>query len=148
VAHDELGTLRAELADARAQVAQLEAQRRRLERALREREKRLAASQRKGQLEGIALSARTIAHLLNNDLALPIGVIELLQQHPGVPASLRDLVRDAIEGLRAAVAHVAALQQVVRVETVATPAGPALDLERSIDPAPSVPPPDASPSTA
>ena len=45
-----------------------------------------------------------------------------------MPPSLRDLVRDAIDGLRAAVAHVAALQQVVRVETLATPAGPALDL--------------------
>ena len=148
MAHDELGTLRAELADARAQAAQLEARRRDLERALRESEMRLAATQRQGQLEGIALSARTLAHLLNNDLALPIGVIELLQQHPGVPASLRDLVRDAIEGLRAAVAHVAALQQVVRVETVATPAGPALDLERSIDPAPPASPPDPAPPTA
>lgn len=145
MAQDELGTLRAELADARAQAARLEAQRRRLERALRASEQRLAATQRQGQLEGIALSARTVAHLLNNDLALPIGVIELLQQHPGVPPSLRDLVRDAIEGLRAAVAHMAALQQVVRVETLATPAGPALDLERSIDAAPSTPPPDPAP---
>ena len=148
MADDELGTLRAELADARAQAAQLEAQRRDLERALRESEMRLAATQRQGQLEGIALSARTLAHLLNNDLALPIGVIELLQQHPGVPPSLRDVVRDAVEGLRAAVAHVAALQQVVRVETLATPAGPALDLERSIDPAPTASPPDPAPPTA
>ena len=65
MAHDELGTLRAELADARARAARLEAQRRDLVRALRESELRLAATLRQGQLEGIALSARTIAHRLN-----------------------------------------------------------------------------------
>jgi PAS domain S-box-containing protein len=84
------------------------------------------------RLEGVSLAAREMAHLLNNALAMPVGAIELLQQEPTVPPHLRRRVDQAARSLREIKRLIQQFQQVVRVETKETIAGPALDLVRSI----------------
>jgi GAF domain-containing protein len=88
----------------------------------------------RGRLEGISLTARELAHLLNNDLAVPVGLVELLQRQRSDLHGLGDMLDEAARGLEAAVERIRRLQQVVRVETKQTPVGPALDLERSSSP--------------
>lgn len=83
------------------------------------------------RLEGVQLAAREMAHLLNNDLAVAVGLIELLQERPDLPPHLRELLDEAAGSLDSAAQHVSDLQTVVRVATKATPAGLSLDLERS-----------------
>lgn len=96
----------------------------------------LAALHRmQGRLDGVRLTGRELAHLLNNDLAPVVGALELVQERLELPTYLRALVDDAAASLDRAVQHVAQLQQVVQVEVKDTIAGPALDLERSTSPA-------------
>ncbi|MGE3272261.1 MAG: hypothetical protein AB7P40_26170 [Chloroflexota bacterium] len=83
------------------------------------------------RLEGVQLAAREIAHLLNNDLAVAVGLVDLLEERLELPPHLRDLLRDAAMSLDAAARHVEQLQGVVRVVVKETPAGASLDLERS-----------------
>jgi CheY-like chemotaxis protein len=85
----------------------------------------------RAQLEAVTLAAREVAHVLNNDLALPVGVFELLQDDPDLPPHLREMMEGSAQGLAAAVEHVRRLQQIVRFERKQTPVGPALDLDRS-----------------
>ncbi|MFN8636788.1 MAG: response regulator [Chloroflexota bacterium] len=87
----------------------------------------------RAQLVAVTLAARELAHVLNNDLALPVGALELLREDPGLLPHLRQIVEEAGAGLAAAAGHVRRLQQVVRIQTKETPVGPALDLERSSD---------------
>lgn len=87
-----------------------------------------------GQLEGISLAARELAHLLNNDLSVPVGLVELLQDDPYRASALGEMLGEAAQGLDAAIERIKRLQQVVRVEMKQTPVGPALDLERSATP--------------
>jgi hypothetical protein len=84
------------------------------------------------RLEGIQLAAREIAHLVNNDLAVTVGALDLLRTRGDVPAPVLDLLDQALAGLSAATGHVAQLQQVQRVVTRETPAGPSLDLDKSL----------------
>ena len=83
------------------------------------------------RLDGVRLAAREMAHLLNNDLAVAVGLVELLQGRPDLPPRLRDLLADAAESLDAATRHIEDFQDVVRVAVKNTPGGPSLDLERS-----------------
>ena len=83
------------------------------------------------RLEGVQLAAREMAHLLNNDLAVAIGLVELLQQRPDLPPHLRELLDEAAGSLDSAAQHISEFQSVVRVATKETPAGLSLDLERS-----------------
>ena len=83
------------------------------------------------RLEGVQLAAREMAHLLNNDLAVAVGLIELLQERPDLPPHLRDLLDEAAGSLDSAAHHISDFQSVVRVATKETPAGWSLDLERS-----------------
>lgn len=83
------------------------------------------------RLEGVQLAAREMAHLLNNDLAVAIGLVELLQERQDLPPHLREVLDGAAISLDAAAQHVSQFQDVVRVETKLTPAGWSLDLERS-----------------
>jgi signal transduction histidine kinase len=83
------------------------------------------------RLEGVRLAAREIAHLLNNDLAVAVGFVDLLQTHSDLPDFLRDLLVDAISSLDSAARHIEELQGVVRIVVKETPAGESLDLERS-----------------
>jgi hypothetical protein len=84
------------------------------------------------RLEGIQLAAREIAHLVNNDLAVTVGTLDLLRARGDVPASVLELLDQALAGLSAATGHVEQLQRVQRVVTRQTPAGPSLDLDRSL----------------
>src|SRR5207248_10575726 len=102
-------------------------ERRRAEDALRE------AREHEARLEGVTLAARELAHLLNNNLALAVGALELIQYRVALPDDLRGLVVDASATLDVAVSHIRQFQQVVRVETKETPGGPSLDLERSVE---------------
>jgi CheY-like chemotaxis protein len=85
----------------------------------------------RAQLVAVTLAARELAHVLNNDLALPVGAMELLREDPALLPHLRQIVEEASLGLASAASHVRQLQQVVRIHTKDTPVGPALDLERS-----------------
>jgi hypothetical protein len=83
------------------------------------------------RLEGVRLAAREMAHLLNNDLALAVGCMELLQSQVDLPPQVLDLLRGASRSLDAAARHVEQLQGIERVVVKETPVGPSLDLERS-----------------
>lgn len=83
------------------------------------------------RLEGVKLAAREMAHLLNNDLAVAVGLVDLLQERLDLPPHLRELLEDAASSLDAAARHVEQLQAVKRVVVKETPAGQSLDLERS-----------------
>jgi CheY-like chemotaxis protein len=87
----------------------------------------------RAQLVAVTLAARELAHVLNNDLALPVGALELLREDPALPPHLGEIVDEAGAGLQSAAGHVRRLQQVVRIQTKETPVGPALDLERSAE---------------
>ncbi|MFN8634689.1 MAG: hypothetical protein U0893_12605 [Chloroflexota bacterium] len=97
----------------------------------REREAARVAREESARLQGVILTGRELGHLLSNDLAMAVGWIDLLREHPRLPAELRKSVRDAAFGLDRAVEHLHRLQQVNRVATHETPVGPALDLEQS-----------------
>jgi len=83
------------------------------------------------RLEGVRLAAREIAHLLNNDLAVAVGFVELLEAEAGLSPEMRALLQTASTSLDAAARRIEQLQSVVRVVVKETPAGEALDLERS-----------------
>ena len=83
------------------------------------------------RLEGVQLAAREIAHLVNNDLAVAVGLVDLLHAQPDLPSDLRALLHSASTSLDAAARHIEQLQGVVRVVVKETPAGQSLDLERS-----------------
>lgn len=83
------------------------------------------------RLEGVRLAAREIAHLLNNDLSVAVGFVDILQSEAALNPDLRILLESASISLDAAIRHIEQLQQVVRVVVKETPAGEALDLERS-----------------
>jgi len=84
------------------------------------------------RLEGVTLTVREVAHVLNNDLALAVGTLDLLQDVPQLPAEALEGVRTALGALDAAARHLATFQRIVRVETQETPLGLMLDVERSI----------------
>jgi DNA-binding response OmpR family regulator len=110
-------------------------QKRELERLLGEQEKLTAAlseaAEARGRLAGVSLAAREMAHLLSNDLAVAVGIVDLLQGRPGLPPDVVEMLGEAARGLAAADDHLRQFQNVVRVETKETPVGPALDLARS-----------------
>ncbi len=84
------------------------------------------------RLEGVTLTVREVAHVLNNDLALAVGTLDLLQDDPGLSSDALEGVRAALDALDAAARHLATFQRIVRVETQETPLGLMLDVERSI----------------
>jgi CheY-like chemotaxis protein len=84
------------------------------------------------RLEGVKLAVREVAHLLNNDLALAVGTLELLLEDRGLSAGTQEGMQTALVACSAASEHLAKFQRVVRVETQDTPIGLALDVERSI----------------
>jgi hypothetical protein len=110
-----------------------EAERHRLELAtayanLREANEQLAGRSR---LEGVVLAARALAHLLGNDLALPVGEVDMLRADPSLPPTVAASLATIAAGLDAAAQHVEQFQTVLRVTVKETPIGPSLDLDRS-----------------
>jgi DNA-binding response OmpR family regulator len=102
------------------------------EEALREAERRELTA----RLEGVTVTARELAHRVNNHLQGLIAACSLIESDPGIPAGSRVFIEDAQSYAEAAAAVIFQLQQVVRVETRETPMGPALDLDRSTQPEP------------
>jgi hypothetical protein len=97
----------------------------------REQEASHRAQEEAARLQGVILTGRELSHLLSNDLAMAVGWIDLLREHPDLPPDLREVVDDAAVGLERAADHLKRLQQVNRVATRETPMGPALDLAQS-----------------
>lgn len=89
---------------------------------------------RQSRLEGVILAAREMAHRINNDVQLAVGSLSLLEESEAVPSALRPIIATALERMLGLAEHVQQLQNVIRVETRTTPAGPSLDLARSLDP--------------
>jgi PAS domain S-box-containing protein len=92
------------------------------------------ARQDEDRLEGVVLAAREMAHLLNTDLQLSSGVLDLLAQRCGDDPATQALIHQGLGALGKAAEHIDEFQKVARVETKETPVGPALDLERSVAP--------------
>ena len=82
---------------------------------------------------GAQLVAREVAHLLNNDLTLLMGSVEMVRHAQEPPSTLEPLVDSALDGMSAAVEHVRQLQRLNRVTTRLGPLGPRLDLHRSTE---------------
>jgi signal transduction histidine kinase len=108
---DDHGALLAKLSAALGELATLQRESERQRDAIARLE-RAAAEQ--ARLEEMRLTTRELAHLLNNDLAAAIGLVDLLHDGGTVPAELRPLLRDALTALERAEAHVRQLQRVVR----------------------------------
>jgi len=84
------------------------------------------------RLDGVQLAAREMAHLLNNDLAAAMGLVELVQMRGALPADMQEMLEQAAFSLDVAARHIAQFQAVVRVATKETPSGVSLDLDRSL----------------
>lgn len=85
------------------------------------------------RLEGVHLAGRTIAHLVNNDLTITVGALDLLRAHGNLPPHLHALLDTALDALFAATDHIDQVRCVTRIAVTDSPAGPALDLDRSRD---------------
>jgi len=96
----------------------------------------------RSQLQAVTLAARELAHRLNNDLALAVGVFDLLRDEPSLSADMRAMVLEAADGLERVGDQLTQLQRLTRFQTRETPVGPALDLDRSTRPNPDPAAPD------
>ncbi|HEY7060725.1 MAG TPA: response regulator transcription factor [Chloroflexota bacterium] len=94
---------------------------------LREAERRVLVA----QLEGVTVTARELAHRLNNHLQGIIGVLDVLADQPDLSAENQEMAREALTEATSSAQVISQLQRVSRVETRETPVGPALDLDRS-----------------
>lgn len=88
----------------------------------------------RARLEGVTLTGREVAHRLNNDLTVAVGNVELVLDDRDLPRPYRNLLSRALGGLTNATINVRKFQQVTRVQVRNTALGPALDLDRSLDP--------------
>jgi PAS domain S-box-containing protein len=124
---ESVGTNLLEQPDVRAIVANYRdvTTRRQIEEAARK------ALQEEARLEGVLLAARELADRMNNNLALALATIDVLEHRLQLPVDLTRMVGNAGLRLRAIVQDLERLCQVVRVETKQTPIGPALDLDKS-----------------
>jgi PAS domain S-box-containing protein len=96
-----------------------------------ERKRGEAALAEATRLEGVILAAREVCHLLNNDLQLPVGLVDALRAHPVLPSELQPTLDDVSDWLGRAQEHLRQFQSVARLATKNTPIGPALDLQRA-----------------
>jgi GAF domain-containing protein len=80
---------------------------------------------------GAQLAARKAAHLVNNDLTLTMGSLDLMRQSDDLPEGVDSLVDSALAGVSQAAKHLAQLQRLTRAETVSGPLGPHLDVSGS-----------------
>lgn len=102
------------------------------DRRLAERE-RQARAITEARLDGVVLASREAAHVLNNEIALPMGLIELVLHDPHLSERSRALLSQASRGLERLHETIRRFQSVTRVATKETPVGRSLDLARSTD---------------
>jgi PAS domain S-box-containing protein len=100
------------------------------DRRLAERERQARATT-EARLEGVVLAGREAAHLLNNDIALPMGLSELALLDPTLSDRSRALLVQIRRGLERLHTTIRRFQSIARVATKDTPAGTSLDLARS-----------------
>ena len=99
-----------------------------------EQEQRGSAPLNHARLEGAQLTAQEVVARLSTDLAVAVGNLVLLQEHPDFPTSLEQFVLSALASLDVIAEDVAQLQRLTRVETKETLFGPTLDVERFTQP--------------
>lgn len=80
---------------------------------------------------GARMAMREAAHLLNNDLTLTMGSLDVMRTADDLPPGLGTLVDTALDGVAQAAAHLAQLQSLTRVQATGSPVGPRLDLVAS-----------------
>jgi hypothetical protein len=83
-------------------------------RALRSSRRRETAL--RDQLARAALDGRELAHQLNNDLTMPVGVIELLLDRSSFAPELRDMLQAAAHDLATLERHIRTFHSTVRAE--------------------------------
>jgi GAF domain-containing protein len=74
-----------------------------------------------GRLDDLILAARELAHLVNNDLTLPVGALEILLDRPEHPPEIREMLTAAASDLTAAEQHIRGFHQLARGETPGLP---------------------------
>ncbi|HLH25938.1 MAG TPA: hypothetical protein VK066_25750 [Chloroflexota bacterium] len=93
-----------------------------------------AAAGSRARLEGAQLTARGIAHCINNDLTGALGNLSMvLIAHPDLPPDARQRLELSAAYLQRASAHLEQFQHLRRVATRDIPGGPILDLEASLE---------------
>ena len=73
------------------------------------------------QIETLALAGRELAHALNNDLTMPVGVIELLLDRSSFAPDLQEMLQAASQDLASLEQHVRDFHQMMRAQQ---PGGP------------------------
>jgi GAF domain-containing protein len=86
----------------------------------------------RAQLMAVTITARELAHQVNNALALVVGTLELLSVRGELPAELAEMVRGSHARIDGVTEHLRQLQRLARFETKSTPVGPVLDMGRSL----------------
>jgi hypothetical protein len=66
------------------------------------------------QVDALALAGRELAHLLNNDLTLPVGVVELLLDRNTLTPDLQEMLQASAKDLAALEQHVRAFHDLMR----------------------------------
>jgi len=74
-------------------------------------------------LEDSAVAGRELAHALNNDLTMPVGVVELLLDRGCLPADLQEMLEAASKDLASLEEHIRAFHELMRDQS-SGPAGP------------------------
>jgi GAF domain-containing protein len=89
----------------------------------------------RSRLAGVLLAARTVEHEINNRLVLTVGYAELLAQDPALPAELRALANEALDGAQSAAEIVRRLRGLIEVHELdwGPPHDPIIDLARSTE---------------
>ena len=73
------------------------------------------------QIETMALAGRELAHALNNDLTMPVGVIELLMDRTSFSPDLKEMLEAAAKDLAALEQHVRAFHDLMRAQMDSSP---------------------------
>jgi signal transduction histidine kinase len=72
------------------------------------------------QVETVALAGRELAHALNNDLTMPVGVVELLMDRSGFTPEIREMLEAAAKDLTALEQHVRHFHDLMRANSTGT----------------------------
>jgi GAF domain-containing protein len=86
----------------------------------------------RAQLSVMTITARELAHQVNNALALVVGTLDLLSLQMELPAPLVEMVHSSHARIDEVVEQLRQLQQLARFETKSSPVGPVLDMDRSL----------------